>query len=302
MSAQLTSYFEKRLTTMGFDGDELTLYYALGHCQGDGVACYGSLSVGVVVEVCKRHNEFYALAVGSLPYLQAVKYYRDLEMMLTEYAESMRISGERGHYHHWNSMSFEIEVPNTFEDMLEEDAAESTPFLLNREPSEWDQMLEDTNLAVNEYLQTCSRILEKEGYGITGAAGPEYNSDPVIHREEWLSPDGSRRFEIQVKLLEPEFPSETPALDDMYCEDMPRTINTVKDYVAGKTRYADLEWRVVELLEDDEEYATVDTGLGPTVDFDPNRLEDLDIDDLVGEAKDALEKFIGEPVPVPMAA
>lgn len=302
MSQQLTSYFEKRLTTMGFDGDDLTVNYSLGHCQGDGVAFYGSLAVAEIVEVCKRQNGFYEIVVGSLPYLQAVKYYRDLEMMLTDYAETMRISGENGHYHHWNSMTFEVEVPNTFEDMLEEDAAESTPYLLNRTAEQWDQMLEDTNETVNEYLKACSRILEYEGYAVVDAAGPEYNSDPLFYREEWLSPDSSRRFEIRIKLLEPEFPSETPALDDMCYEDMPRVIDAVKDYAAGKTRYADLQWQVVELLDDDKEYATVDSGLGPTVDFEPERLEDLDVDDLIAEAKDALQKFIGEPIPVPMAA
>lgn len=291
MSQEITQYFHKRLTTMGFEGDDLKIYWSLGHCQGDGVGIYGTLTPDVVVEICKRVDGFYQQVKGSLTYLQALRHYSNIHLMLSELASSTVIDGEHGRYHHSNSMTFEVEVDNTFEEMIDAGAA---PFIYNHDAATWEQILIDVQDTVSQHLVTCSRTLESEGYGIINACGPEYGSDPVIHREDIQSCDGKRLFRIEVQVMERDDFSCCPALEFMCDEGLPVTIDVVQKYLADEYRYADLRWRVIELIDDDVEYGQVDEGYLGSVEFDPKKLEELDIDDLVNDAKEALSEFLGK--------
>lgn len=150
----LTEDFKTQLAEYGFNG--LEVYWSLGYCQGDGVAFYGNVDT----ENLKDKDR------------QAENLIKRLEAAGDEI--SIEITGKNGHYHHWNSMTVEIEFPN-------ESDEEDLPSRLKIARPVWRESLDEY---LDEKVKEISRELEKSGYAET-----EYqNSDEIIR--EGLSERG----------------------------------------------------------------------------------------------------------------
>lgn len=92
----LTEDFKTQLAEFGFE--ETEVYWSLGYCQGDGVAFYGRVYPESLKEKDRRAKRLIdALeAAGDALYIE--------------------ITGANNHYHHWNSMTVEIEFENESDD------------------------------------------------------------------------------------------------------------------------------------------------------------------------------------------
>lgn len=162
----LTKDFKKQLAERGFDGVEV--YWSLGYCQGDGVAFYGRVWASDLKEKDARAK------------------------ILIERLEkagdclSIEITGANDHYHHWNSMTVEVEFDSELED-------EDLPARLKiARPA----LREEFEEYLSEKVKEISRELEKSGY-----AEIEYKSDEetikndLLEREHLYEKDGSRALD-----------------------------------------------------------------------------------------------------------
>ena len=159
----LTEDFKMQLTEYGFS--ELEVYWSLGYCQGDGVAFYGRVYPESLKE---KHHEARALitaleAAGDELYIE--------------------ITGANGHYHHWNSMTVEIEFENAVED-------EDLPARLKIARPVLRENLEEY---LAEKIKEISRELEKSGYAeIEYRTGKETIRNDLTMREHLYEKDGTR--------------------------------------------------------------------------------------------------------------
>lgn len=162
----LTEDFKEQLAERGFDGVEV--YWSLGYCQGDGVAFYGR----VWAQDLKEKDARAKILIERLE-----KAGDDI---------SIEISGANGHYHHWNSMSVEVEFDSELED-------EDLPSRLKIARPVWREEFEEY---LSEKVKEISRELEKSGY-----AEIEYKSDEdtikndLLEREHLYEKDGSRAMD-----------------------------------------------------------------------------------------------------------
>jgi hypothetical protein len=145
----LTEDFKTQLAEYGFE--ETEVYWSLGYCQGDGVAFYGRVHAESLKEKdCEARRLIAAFeSAGDEIYIE--------------------ITGENNHYHHWNSMTVEIEFENEIED-------EDLPARLKIARPVLRENLEEY---LAERVKEISRELEKSGY-----AEIEYRYDETAIREE----------------------------------------------------------------------------------------------------------------------
>ncbi len=145
----LTEDFKTQLAELGFE--ETEVYWSLGYCQGDGVAFYGRVHPESLKEKDRRAKRLIAAleAAGDSLYIE--------------------IKGANGHYHHWNSMTVEIEFENASED-------EDLPARLKIARPALRENLEEY---LADRVKEISRELEKSGY-----AEIEYRYDEAAIREE----------------------------------------------------------------------------------------------------------------------
>ena len=159
----LTEDFKQQLTERGFDGVEV--YWSLGYCQGDGVAFYGR----VWAQDLKEKDEQAKTLIGRLE-----KAGDDI---------SIEITGGGGHYHHWNSMTVEIEFDSEFED-------EDLPARLKIARPVWREEFEEY---LSEKVKEISRELEKYGYAeIECRMSEETIKSDLSEREHLYEKDGTR--------------------------------------------------------------------------------------------------------------
>jgi hypothetical protein len=130
----LTEDFKAQLAERGFE--ETEVYWSLGYCQGDGVAFYGRVYPESLKEKDARAKRLIdaLVAAGDELYIE--------------------ITGERGHYHHWNSMTVEIEFENEADD-------DDLPARLKIARPALRENLEEY---LAERVREISRELEKSGY------------------------------------------------------------------------------------------------------------------------------------------
>lgn len=145
----LTEDFKTQLAEYGFE--ETEVYWSLSCCQGDGVAFYGRvLKESLKEKDCKAKRLIAALeAAGDELFIE--------------------ITGANSHYHHWNSMTVEIDFENESDD-------EDLPARLKIARPALRENLEEY---LNERVKEISRELEKSGY-----AEIEYRYDEAAIREE----------------------------------------------------------------------------------------------------------------------
>ncbi len=148
-AAILSEDFKMQLAERGFPCVEV--FWSLGYCQGDGVAFYGS----VYPEDLKEKDP------NAKVFIEALERAGDVL--------SMGITGENNHYHHWNSMSVEVE--------FEEEDETLPPRLRIARPV----LREDFEDYLGEKVKEISRELEKSGY-----AEIEYAHDENTIRDELM--------------------------------------------------------------------------------------------------------------------
>ena len=159
----LTEDFKSQLAEFGFE--ETKVYWSLGYCQGDGVAFYGRVHAESLKEKDYRAKRIIAVleAAGDALYIE--------------------ITGENGHYHHWNSMTVEIEFENETED-------DDLPARLKIARPALRENLEEY---LNERVKEISRELEKSGYAEIEYAHAENTiRDELGEREHLYEKDGTR--------------------------------------------------------------------------------------------------------------
>jgi hypothetical protein len=160
-AAILTEDFKMQLAERGFPNVEV--FWSLGYCQGDGVAFYGS----VYPEDLKKKDP------PARKFIEALEKAGDVL--------SIGIAGENNHYHHWNSMTVEVEFES------EEDCL--PPRLRIARPVLREQLEE----YLAEKVKEISRELEKSGY-----AEIEYRTsegavrDDLRESEHLYEKDGTR--------------------------------------------------------------------------------------------------------------
>lgn len=148
-AAILSEDFKMQLAERGFP--DVEVYWSLGYCQGDGIAFYGILYPEDLKEKDARAAKF----------IEALEKAGDVL--------SISITGENNHYHHWNSMTVEIEFESDSND-------EELPARLKIARPVLRENLEEY---LDERVKEISRELEKCGY-----AEIEYRYDENAIREE----------------------------------------------------------------------------------------------------------------------
>jgi len=159
----LTEDFKTQLAEFGFE--ETEVYWSLGNCQGDGVAFYGRVYAESLKEKDRRAKRLIAAleAAGDEFYIE--------------------ITGERGHYHHWNSMTVEIEFENQTDD-------EEKPARLKIARPALRKNFEEY---LAERVKEISRELEKSGYAeIEYRYNEDAIRDELLEREHLYEKDGTR--------------------------------------------------------------------------------------------------------------
>ena len=159
----LTEDFKIQLAEFGFE--ETEVYWSLGYCQGDGVAFYGRVHAESLKEKDRK-------AKRLIDALEAV-----------DDALYIEIAGENGHYHHWNSMSVEIEFENGTED-------DDLPARLKIARPALRENLEEY---LDDRVREISRELEKSGYAEIEYAHAENTiRDELCEREHLYEKDGTQ--------------------------------------------------------------------------------------------------------------
>ena len=160
-AAILTEDFKMQLAERGFPN--VDIFWSLGYCQGDGVAFYGS----VYPEDLKEKD------ADARKFIEALEKAGD--------CLRIGITGENNHYHHWNSMTVEVE--------FEEDGETLPPRLRIARPvlrEEFEEYLSDK-------VKEISRELEKSGYAeIEYRYSDDAIRDELSEREHLYKKDGTR--------------------------------------------------------------------------------------------------------------
>ncbi len=158
----LTEDFKTQLAEYGFS--EAKVYWSLGYCQGDGVAFYGRVHSETLKEKDRKAKRLIAA--------------------LEEAGDEVCIenTGVSSHYHHWNSMTIEIECSNEIDD-------EDLPARLKIARPAMRENLEDY---LNERVKEISRELEKSGYAeIEYRYDEETIRNDLTEREHLYEKDGT---------------------------------------------------------------------------------------------------------------
>lgn len=147
-AAILTEDFKLQLAERGFP--EVEVFWSLGYCQGDGVAFYGSVYPADLKEKDPEAKKF----------IEALERAGD--------CLSIGISGANNHYHHWNSMTVEVEFDCETDEPIPARLKLAKPVLR-----------ENLESYLDEKVKEISRELERSGY-----AEIEYRHSESAVREE----------------------------------------------------------------------------------------------------------------------
>lgn len=159
----LTEDFKTQLAEYGFE--ETEVYWSLGHCQGDGVAFYGRVDE----ESLKEKD-------GKAKRLIAALHTAGDDLFI-------EITGANGHYHHWNSMTIEIEFENEIDD-------KDLPARMKIARPALRESLESY---LAERVKEISRELETSGYAeIEYAHDEDAIREELFEREHLYEKDGTR--------------------------------------------------------------------------------------------------------------
>lgn len=127
----ITQDFTSALEEKGYEG--LEVQWSLNHCQGDGVAFYGTLFTTELVKLSER--------------LLSDKDYKRLKAIAKGEDFSIEINRCNYHYNHWNTMETYLNDEHVFGDY----------------PKVWE-LLQKLERAISDDIKEVSRELERKGY------------------------------------------------------------------------------------------------------------------------------------------
>ena len=222
----ITRYFEERLSRMGysFNGDS-DICWSLGYCQGDGMDFAGRVSREGVIAL-------YSRLVAPISEARNERLWN----ALCDGAVSVEISRISSHYHHFNTMSVEVE--------WDADDLRATYGFTARQLAR----LDDFAAAVEEDVRSTSKTLEKEGYAILEACSPMWFRLSKHWKDGYLGDHRStctrtfRRgdFSVEVSMI------QNDHLDGYESGDLEADHQDMLDMVAGKNVSYDLRLRILE--------------------------------------------------------
>ncbi|WQZ49327.1 hypothetical protein Z3_11 [Bacillus phage Z3] len=130
-SERITEDFTSALEEKGYEG--LEVQWSLSHCQGDGVAFYGTLFTTDLVKLSER--------------LLSDKEYKRLKAIAKGEDFSIEINRCNYHYNHWNTMETYLNDEHVFSDY----------------PKVWE-LLQKLERAISDDIKEVSKELERKGY------------------------------------------------------------------------------------------------------------------------------------------
>lgn len=170
----------------------LSVYFSLGHCQGDGVAFSGPIDFPYLLEKQSAlESQIIGLREQGNDYAdKAVKVLLDADTRRTIMRlidEGIDFSGKvthEGRYYHWNSMSVELNV-SSYGD------AENDETSTRRDAIDAD--VNAVESAIGEWAKSVSRFLEQQGYDeIEYRQSPECIDESIIANGYLFTEDGKR--------------------------------------------------------------------------------------------------------------
>lgn len=151
-----------------------TCYWSLSSCQGDGVAFYGKLDLDKLVEKQPAVKEI-------IDKLKAI-----------DNTVSVNIDGKNGRYHHWNSMTPQVEVDHGHR--YSEAYGLATDEKQNELDDEADKLANELETVVKELLATASRSAEKFGYECMHAEQEDEAIEELLEANEIEFDETGKRF------------------------------------------------------------------------------------------------------------
>lgn len=148
-ASTLTSYFEEELRLAGYIFHDVSVYWSLGYCQGDGMDFAGTVTCDGVIQL-------YSRLVSRISEAKNARLWKALR----DGAVSVSVDRISSRYHHYNTMQSEVEWDT---DTLRNDYGFTTRQLAR---------LEDFKVAVVEDVKDTSKRLQREGYKLLEACSP----------------------------------------------------------------------------------------------------------------------------------
>lgn len=174
MTQFLEEHFQNRLEELGYP-DDLTVEFSLGHCQGDGMAFYGSIPESSLGPLMMRLLSPHADGLNAVDRVKNLLAQKHLDIMVDVIKTFGRCGLEIArndfghHYSHFNTMSlYDDSEPFDYIFSEGEDVEKLTGIegLTHDVLPIWEEIWERFCQALEEDIPHTSRLLEAEGYKI----------------------------------------------------------------------------------------------------------------------------------------
>lgn len=218
----LQTYFQQQLVTAGFP-DDLKIEYSLSHCQGDGVAFYGSLNTDTLIKLFnslnpqKRKQKMFANLLSHIESWES--YGVDFDIIRNSFGY---------HYSHWNTMELYAKTADDLAFFNDSDVRKNWYFptsKVDKYKALWDEFIQD----LEQYIKGTSRELETNGYQIIDASPYQTETVFKFNTENYL---------VELKRKPSEFYSEPV---DWVFGDECDFKTSIEELLQGKVYYADFE-------------------------------------------------------------
>lgn len=256
MSHSLSAYFKQRLEWLGYE--DMECQYSLGHCQGDGVAFYGTVELNEIL--LKR-----VLYMG--PNSTAASRFK----AITEYAKWLALSQFfrieiqciDSRYSHSGTMRVCIEVDEgNLEEAIE---SGSIPWVSTADETVTN-LCDELESMIEDDAKQVSRLLETEGYEFADAEGRGYSEEPIAYTEQRAS------FRITVEIVE-RHDTDWDELDHLIGldsgDDLGFIHSTLKQIRDGELRVASLRAVLESIDEDGDVLSEIDYAFIGGVTYNP---------------------------------
>ncbi|HDZ39957.1 MAG TPA: hypothetical protein ENH62_17075 [Marinobacter sp.] len=256
MSHSLSAYFKQRLEWLGYE--DMECQYSLGHCQGDGVAFYGTVELNEIL--LKR-----VLYMG--PNSTATSRFK----AITEYAKWLALSQFfrieiqciDSRYSHSGTMRVCIEVD---EDDLEEAIESGSIPWVSTADETVTNLCDELESMIEDDAKQVSRLLETEGYEFADAEGLGYSEESTAYTEQRAS------FRVTVEIVE-RHDTDWDELDALIGldsgDDLGFIHSTLKQIRDGELRVASLRAVLESIDEDGDVLSEIDYAFIGGVTYNP---------------------------------
>lgn len=218
----IQTYFQQQLVTAGFP-DDLKIEYSLSHCQGDGVAFYGSLNTDTLIKLFnslnpqKRKQKMFANLLSHIESWES--YGVDFDIIRNSFGY---------HYSHWNTMELYAKTADDLAFFNDSDARKNWYFPTSKVykyKGLWDEFIQD----LEQYIKGTSRELEANGYQIIDASPDQTETVFKFSTENYL---------VELKRKPSKFYLEP--IDWVFGDEC-NFKTSIEELLQGKVYYADFE-------------------------------------------------------------